>query len=243
MDNGCRGVGPNGSLGEYSSLTDDERRKVVQVAVERGRRHAGSWSPACTASAGTRRRSGPSSAEDGRRDGVLLPAADHVPVRRPARSIEHFGEVAEVGLPVMVYNNPYRHQGRPHPRPGRRARRRFRKSLPSRSSPATSAACSRSGNSATSTSSPAPTTCCSSCCVDGATGWFAGYPNAFPKEAVEIYDLCSGRRSRRRRARCTSTWWPCSAGIPAPSSSRRSSCRWTSAGALRRTHAARRAAR
>jgi 4-hydroxy-tetrahydrodipicolinate synthase len=29
---GCRGVGPNGSLGEYSSLTDDERRKVVQVA-------------------------------------------------------------------------------------------------------------------------------------------------------------------------------------------------------------------
>ena len=32
--NGCRGVGPNGSLGEYSSLTDEERRKVVQVAVE-----------------------------------------------------------------------------------------------------------------------------------------------------------------------------------------------------------------
>jgi 1-pyrroline-4-hydroxy-2-carboxylate deaminase len=25
--------------------------------------------------------------------------------------------------------------------------------------------------------------------VVGATGWFAGYPNAFPKEAVEIYDL------------------------------------------------------
>ena len=26
--------------------------------------------------------------------------------------------------------------------------------------------------------------------VDGAVGWFAGYPNAFPKEAVELYDLC-----------------------------------------------------
>ena len=25
--------------------------------------------------------------------------------------------------------------------------------------------------------------------VDGAVGWFAGYPNAFPKEAVELYDL------------------------------------------------------
>ena len=34
MRNGCRGVGPNGSLGEYSSLTDEERRKVVQVAVD-----------------------------------------------------------------------------------------------------------------------------------------------------------------------------------------------------------------
>ena len=34
ITNGCRGVGPNGSLGEYSSLTDEERRKVIQVAVE-----------------------------------------------------------------------------------------------------------------------------------------------------------------------------------------------------------------
>ena len=30
IQSGCRGVGPNGSLGEYSSLTDDERRKVIQ---------------------------------------------------------------------------------------------------------------------------------------------------------------------------------------------------------------------
>ena len=28
----------------------------------------------------------------------------------------------------------------------------------------------------------------------GATGWFAGYPNAFPKEAVEIYDLVKAGR-------------------------------------------------
>ena len=25
--------------------------------------------------------------------------------------------------------------------------------------------------------------------INGAVGWFAGYPNAFPKEAVELYDL------------------------------------------------------
>jgi 1-pyrroline-4-hydroxy-2-carboxylate deaminase len=25
--------------------------------------------------------------------------------------------------------------------------------------------------------------------VNGAVGWFAGYPNAFPRQAVELYDL------------------------------------------------------
>ena len=28
----------------------------------------------------------------------------------------------------------------------------------------------------------------------GATGWFAGYPNAFPREAVEIYNLVKEQR-------------------------------------------------
>ena len=74
--------------------------------------------------------------------------------------------------------------------------------------------------------------------VVGATGWFAGYPNAFPKEAVR--DLRPGvrRASGTRRARCTNTWWQCSAGTPGPSSSRRSSSRWTSAARLRRAHPA-----
>ena len=30
---GCHGVVPNGSLGEYQVLTDDERRRVVEVAI------------------------------------------------------------------------------------------------------------------------------------------------------------------------------------------------------------------
>ena len=34
IENGCHGVGPNGSLGEYSSLTDEERRTVIKVAVD-----------------------------------------------------------------------------------------------------------------------------------------------------------------------------------------------------------------
>jgi 4-hydroxy-tetrahydrodipicolinate synthase len=36
--------------------------------------------------------------------------------------------------------------------------------------------------------------------VVGATGWFAGYPNAFPKEAVEIYDLVQAGKISDARA-------------------------------------------
>ena len=72
--------------------------------------------------------------------------------------------------------------------------------------------------------------------VDGAVGWFVGYPNAFP-EAVELYDLCvSGKW--QERARCTNTWWRCSGGTPARSSSRPSSCRWTSAATPTAAHPA-----
>ncbi|MFI1103970.1 dihydrodipicolinate synthase family protein, partial [Streptomyces melanogenes] len=34
IDNGCDGVVPNGSLGEYQTLTEDERAQVVRTAVE-----------------------------------------------------------------------------------------------------------------------------------------------------------------------------------------------------------------
>ncbi|MEU4350180.1 dihydrodipicolinate synthase family protein, partial [Streptomyces sp. NPDC023838] len=34
IDNGCDGVVPNGSLGEYQTLSDEERARVVDVAVE-----------------------------------------------------------------------------------------------------------------------------------------------------------------------------------------------------------------
>ncbi|MEV7713555.1 dihydrodipicolinate synthase family protein, partial [Streptomyces sp. NPDC088270] len=33
IEAGCDGVVPNGSLGEYQTLTDDERDQVVRVAV------------------------------------------------------------------------------------------------------------------------------------------------------------------------------------------------------------------
>ncbi|NWF30575.1 dihydrodipicolinate synthase family protein [Streptomyces sp. PKU-EA00015] len=101
---GCHGVGPNGSLGEYSSLTDEERRAVARTAIEAvggagtvvvGVHGAGSHQARYWAEA---------AAEDGA-DGVLcLPPTLYRANHREV--LAHFEAVASVGLPVMVYNNP-----------------------------------------------------------------------------------------------------------------------------------------
>ncbi|MFI9812989.1 dihydrodipicolinate synthase family protein [Saccharothrix variisporea] len=104
VDNGCRGVGPNGSLGEYSALTDAERRAVAKTAIDavggRGLVVVGVHGPG----AHQARHWAELAAEDGA-DGVLcLPPTMYR--ASPAQVVDHFAEVAAVGLPVMVYNNP-----------------------------------------------------------------------------------------------------------------------------------------
>ena len=102
--NGCRGVGPNGSLGEYSSLTDEERRKVIQVAVEavggRGLVVAGvhgvGWHQAVEWAEYAK--------EDGAEGVLLLPPTIYRANR--GEVLEHYAKVNEVGLPIMMYNNP-----------------------------------------------------------------------------------------------------------------------------------------
>jgi dihydrodipicolinate synthase/N-acetylneuraminate lyase len=104
IENGCRGVGPNGSLGEYSSLTDAERRAVARTAIETvkdkgivvvgvhgvGSHQARHWAEVA--------------AEDGAHGVLCLPPTMYR--ANPGEVIKHFEQVASVGLPVMVYNNP-----------------------------------------------------------------------------------------------------------------------------------------
>ena len=61
-------------------------------------------------------------------------------------------------------------------------------------------------------------------------GWVSGYPNAFPKPASSCAHACARRATWPPRCRCTGSCTRCCAGTPRPSSSRRSSCRWTSSG-------------
>jgi 4-hydroxy-tetrahydrodipicolinate synthase len=186
IENGCRGVGPNGSLGEYSSLSDEERRKVVQVAVDavggRGIVIAGAHGVGWHQAKVWAERAG----EDGADAVIVLPPT----IFRASESevIEHYTRVAEVGMPLMVYNNPFDTKVDILPHvvaelaqiPNVVAIKEFsgdvRRILDIRERCDIDVVAGADDLLFESL-------------VDGAVGWFAGFPNAFPKEAVEIYDL------------------------------------------------------
>ena len=103
--NGCHGVVPNGSLGEYQTLTPQERAAVVTTALAAapagftvmpgvaayGAREARHWAEQAGAA--------------GARCVMLLPPNAY---RADDRAVvEHYREVARAGLPVVAYNNPY----------------------------------------------------------------------------------------------------------------------------------------
>ncbi|MFG1946651.1 dihydrodipicolinate synthase family protein [Nonomuraea sp. NPDC048826] len=104
VENGCDGVVPNGSLGEYQTLTPGERAKVLETAVEavggdRVMAGAGAYGAAES------RRWAEKAAELGCGSVLLLPPnayrADESAV------FAHYREVAGAGVPVVAYNNPY----------------------------------------------------------------------------------------------------------------------------------------
>jgi 1-pyrroline-4-hydroxy-2-carboxylate deaminase len=103
IESGCDGVCPNGSLGEYQTLTPAERAELVRVAVQAagpGRVIAG-----CAAYGAAEARSwAEQAAEAGAAAVLLLPPNAY---RAPDDAVvAHFAEVAKVGLPVVAYNNP-----------------------------------------------------------------------------------------------------------------------------------------
>ncbi|WP_285107017.1 dihydrodipicolinate synthase family protein [Promicromonospora sp. MEB111] len=187
IDNGCRGVGPNGSLGEYSSLTDDERRKVIQTAVQAvdgrglvvagvhgvGSHQAKHWAELA--------------AEDGADGVLLLPPT----IYRANRSevIAHYAAVNEVGLPIMIYNNPIDTKVDLTPS--------ILAELAQLENVVAVKEFSGDVRRVLEIKELAPDLdviagaddLLFESLVAGAVGWFAGYPNAFPREAVEIYTL------------------------------------------------------
>ncbi|MGW5637758.1 dihydrodipicolinate synthase family protein [Streptomyces sp. NPDC003832] len=103
VENGCDGVVPNGSLGEYQVLTPEERAKVVETAVAAVGGDRVMPGVAAYGSAEARRW-----AEQARDAGcasvMLLPPNAYRADERSVRA--HYAEVAKAGLPVVAYNNP-----------------------------------------------------------------------------------------------------------------------------------------
>ncbi|AYN38310.1 dihydrodipicolinate synthase family protein [Streptomyces dangxiongensis] len=101
--NGCDGVVPNGSLGEYQVLTADERRRVVETAVAAVGGERVMPGVAAYGSAEARRWT-EQAGEAGCGSVMLLPPNAY---RADERSVlAHYTEVARAGLPVVAYNNP-----------------------------------------------------------------------------------------------------------------------------------------
>jgi 4-hydroxy-tetrahydrodipicolinate synthase len=101
---GCHGVVPNGSLGEYQTLSAQERAEVVRAAVAAA--PAGFAVVPGVAAYGAREARGwaEQAAEAGCPAVMLLPPNAYR--ADPETVVAHYREVARAGLPIVAYNNP-----------------------------------------------------------------------------------------------------------------------------------------
>ncbi|SFP71704.1 dihydrodipicolinate synthase family protein [Amycolatopsis rubida] len=198
VDNGCRGVGPNGSLGEYSSLTDEERRRAARTAIDTvgedgivvvgvhgpGAHQAKQWAEVA--------------AEDGA-DGLLcLPPTMYRANR--GEVLAHFEAVASVGLPVMVYNNPIDTKVDLTPALlAEIAQIDNVVAVKEFSGDVRRVLEIREQAPGLDVISGADDVVLESLLM-GATGWFAGFPNVFPAESVRLFDLARSGKLDEARA-------------------------------------------
>ncbi|MFI9150118.1 dihydrodipicolinate synthase family protein [Streptomyces sp. NPDC053367] len=188
---GCDGVVPNGSLGEYQTLTDRERAQVVRTAVEAAGDGARVMPGVSAYGSAEARRWADQAAEAGCGSVLLLPPnayrADEGAVTA------HYAEVARAGLPVVAYNNPIDTKvdltpellARLHAETGIVAVKEF----------------SGDVRRAYRIAELAPELdlligaddVLLELAVAGAVGWIAGYPNAFPEACAQLYDAAVAR--------------------------------------------------
>ncbi|MFF9011507.1 dihydrodipicolinate synthase family protein [Streptomyces sp. NPDC014870] len=105
LENGCDGVVPNGSLGEYQTLSDEERARVVRTAVEAAGDGARVMPGVAAYGSAESRRWTEQAAEAGCGSVLLLPPNTYRADLSAVRA--HYAEVASVGVPVVAYNNPH----------------------------------------------------------------------------------------------------------------------------------------
>jgi dihydrodipicolinate synthase/N-acetylneuraminate lyase len=103
-ENGLHGVCPNGSLGEYQTLTDEERARVVTTAVQAAPDGFGVMPGVGAYGTLQSCRWIEQAGEAGAQSVLLLPPNTYRADRDTV--VRHYRMAAEVGVPVVAYNNP-----------------------------------------------------------------------------------------------------------------------------------------
>lgn len=188
-DNGVTGIIPNGSLGEYQTLTEEERQRVYLTAVEAAPEGVAVIPGVGAYGAMESVRHTEHAAEHGAPAVMLLPpnayrASDD-------EVVDHYRRVAAVGLPILAYNNPI--DTKIDLRPELLARLFAENLIVSVKE------FSGDVRKAYEIRELAPGLDISigsddvvlELGINGALGWVAGYPNAIPASTVELYNLAT----------------------------------------------------
>lgn len=188
VDAGVAGIVPNGSLGEYENLDDDERAALVVTACDTIGDRAEVIAGASGQSSRQACRWAEQAAEAGAAAVMVLPPTSHAPTDQEV--VAHYREVARVGLPIVAYNNPFSTRVDLTPpllaqlsqidevRAVKEFSQDVRRVAHIRElAPRLQVICG-----------------CDDVFVEamvmGAVGWIAGFVNAFPAQSVRLYELC-----------------------------------------------------
>lgn len=192
-EGGVAGLVPAGSLGEYEALTEDERASLVKASMDAvGERVE--VVPGVSGKAATEaRRWAEHAAEAGCRAVMCLPPTAHAPT--PDEVVAHFAEVGRAGLPIIVYNNPFSTRVDLTPALlGRLASEVERVvAVKEFSQDVRRVAAIRQAASRLEVICGCDDTLAEAVLM-GATGWIAGFANAFPRQSVELFQLCAAGR-------------------------------------------------
>ena len=189
IDEGVAGLIPNGSLGEYEALSEAERAEIVTTAIDASDGRV-PVVPGVSAKSGPEaRRWAEQAAGAGAAAVMSLPPTSHKPTADEV--VAHFAEVARAGLPIIAYNNPFSTRvDLTPPLLARLAQIELVQGVKEFSQDSRRVAQIRE-------QAPRLEVICG--CDDtlveamllGATGWIAGYVNAFPAASVRLYELCA----------------------------------------------------
>ena len=101
---GTHGVSPNGSLGEYQTLSDEERARVVTTAVEAAPEGFGVMAGCGAYGTLQSVHWAEQAADAGAKSILLLPPNSYRADREAV--VNHYREASKIGLPIVAYNNP-----------------------------------------------------------------------------------------------------------------------------------------